>query len=103
MAYASVSSPHLLANDFTGVHDMRAFYAAAGMIPTSENADIALIRSHVAYWAGRRAAELIDVRASRGHSYRFDLHGERHVVEIVDHYDHRAGVIGFCRPEGGAV
>lgn len=84
---------HLL--NSPGVHDMRAFYDAARMIPTSTNADIALIRSHIAYWAGQRAAEEADVVPSRGHSYRFDLHGVRYVVRIADYFDHRQGVTGF--------
>lgn len=88
---------HLL--EMAGAGDMAAFYAQARMLPTSEHADVALIRSHLAYWGGRTLANRAAVRASRGHSYRIAL-GGRHeagdlIVRIVDHMDHRAGVVGY--------
>lgn len=76
---------------------MREYYDAAGLLPTSENADRALIRSWIAYWQGETKADNASIRASRGHSYRIAYYG-RHdkddtIVRIVDHYDHRNGVI----------
>ena len=85
---------HLLNNTF-GAHDMRALYDAARIIPTSETGDIALIRSHIAYWAGQSQAEAAKIFPSRGHSYRFDIYGKRYTVRITDYYDHRDGVVGF--------
>lgn len=86
-------STHLLQGT---LGDMRAFYDANGMLATSTNADIALIRSHLAYWQGSRLAEQASIRPSRGHSYRVARYG-RHdssdqIARIVDYYDHRDGV-----------
>lgn len=95
MTTTTASNLHLLDNDY-GAHDMRQFYDAAGLIPTSHVADVALIRSHLAYHAGYSAGKT-EIHASRGHSYRFDLDGERIVVRITDYYDHRNGVVGYVR------
>lgn len=99
---------HLLAT--IGLGDMRAFYEATGMLATSEVADIALIRSHIAYWQGVAVAENASIRASRGHSYRIALNGRHgandYFVRITDHYDHRKGVTGFvsaCDPTASQV
>lgn len=78
---------------------MRAFYDAHSMIPTSTNADVALIRSHIAYHSGAAAAERAAIKASRGHWYRVAPHGKHSsteiAVRIIDYYDHRAGVLGW--------
>lgn len=80
---------------------MREYYNAAGLIPTSTNADIALIRSWIAYWQGESAADRASIRPSRGHSYRIALYGrhdaEDTIVRISDYYDHRNGVIRKTR------
>jgi hypothetical protein len=79
--------------------DMREAYDKAGLIPTSENADVFLIRAHIAYHSGEKAAQRASVRASRGHSYRVAPYGkhdrEDRIVRIVNHYDHRNGVTGW--------
>lgn len=108
MATGSAISHHpslatLLDDEFLGCPDMRTAYQRTMMIPTSETADIFLIRSHVAYWAGRTPAWRAEIKASRGHSYRVECQGQRYVVRISDHYDHRAGVVGFAVQEGGAA
>ncbi len=71
---------------------MRNFYDRVGLMPTSTNADVCLIRSHIAYHSGSAAAERATIAPSRGHSYR--INGET-VVRITDHYDHRDGVAGW--------
>jgi len=71
---------------------MHGLYNHLGIIPTSENADIVLIRSHIAYWAGSKKAERAEIKPSRGHSYKID---KTTVVRITDYYDHREGVVGF--------
>jgi hypothetical protein len=75
---------------------MREYYHVAGLIPTSENADIALIRSWIAYWGGENKADRASIRASRGHSYRIAYYGKHdssdEIVTITNHYDHREGV-----------
>ena len=80
----------------TYLPDMRAFYDNYGMLPTSENADIALIRSHLAYWQGSTRAEFASIKRSRGNSYRIAFYGKHdkrdYVARIVDYYDHRDGV-----------
>ena len=90
---------HACLNEFAHLASMKEFYSAAQMLPTSETADIALIRSYIAYHAGNAAAERASIRASRGHSYRVSWHGkhDKHdrIVRIRDHYDHRAGVLGL--------
>ena len=77
--------------------DMREYYHSAGLLATSENADIALIRSWIAYWAGEDAADRASIRPSRGHSYRIANYGHHDkddvIVTIADHYDHRNGVV----------
>lgn len=74
---------------------MREFYDRENMIATSIVATTALIRSHIAYHAGRLAAERAEINPSRGHSYRIDLDGQRTIVRITDYYDHRNGIKGF--------
>lgn len=83
---------HLLQTNYP---DMRTAYDRLRMIPTSTNADIYLIRSHIAYWAGRIEAERSEIRPSRGHSYKATMHGTTYRVGIVNRYDHREGVVGF--------
>ena len=88
---------HLL--NTSGLGDMRAFYSHAAMYPSSTNGDVALIRSHIAYWAGEERAQRAVIKPSRGHSYRVHssaLPGSYSVVvRITDHYDHREGVHGW--------
>lgn len=90
---------HLLQEQFLGCQDMRGFYDRAGMLATSTNADIALIRSHIAYWSGAQKAERASIKASRGHSYRVAVWGKHDqsdsIVTIRDHFDHRDGVVGY--------
>ena len=86
---------HIAQNEFLGVGDMRGAYSRAHLIPTSSNADAFLIRSHIAYHIGSKAADSAAITPSRGHSYRVNFrHGEL-IVRITDHYDHRAGVVGI--------
>lgn len=76
--------------------DMREFYNAYSLIPTSTNADCALILSHIAYWSGLTEADKATVTPSRGHSYRVKQRfGADVIVRIADHYDHREGVVGW--------
>jgi hypothetical protein len=76
--------------------DMRAFYSALHLLPTSEAADCVLIRSHIAYHAGAMDAERAEIKASRGHSYKVSDSRGVHVVRILDHFDHRTGVVGWA-------
>lgn len=84
--------PHICLPDHRGTGGMRALYAKLGIYATSTNGDEVLIRSHIAYWSGNRAAEEAVIATSRGHSYR--VNGEV-IVHISDHYDHRDGVVGW--------
>lgn len=81
----------------TTCFDMREYYHAAGLLATSTNADIALIRSWIAYWQGEAKADRASIRTSRGHSYRIAYYGRHDAgdtfVTISDYYDHRNGVI----------
>lgn len=88
----TTDNDHLLRPGRPGIHDMRSFYADCGMLATSTNADIALIRSHIAYWSGHNEADRAVIKPSRGHSYRVN---KDVIVRIVDHYDHREGVTGW--------
>lgn len=83
---------------------MRELYDALGLLPTSTNADVVLIRSHIAYWSGSQVAERVSIRPSRGRSYRVSEERRRHlvgrlekdvIVGISDHFDHREGVTGW--------
>jgi hypothetical protein len=89
---------HICLPGYADVPDVRVFYDRAGLIPTSTNADIALIRSHIAYWFGTSEADRAVIAPSRGHSYRVrrvrGLIGDA-IVRITDHYDHREGVTGL--------
>ena len=71
---------------------MRDLYALLGLLATSTAATTVLIRSHIAYWCGRAAAERATIKPSRGHSYKVN---GRQIVRIVDYYDHRKGVTGI--------
>jgi hypothetical protein len=90
---------HICQSAYMNCNGMRDFYNRAGMLPTSENADIALIRSHIAYHAGQDRAERAVIKPSRGHSYSVRtsaLKGAyKIIVRITDYYDHRAGVHGY--------
>lgn len=90
---------HICQSQYANLASMREFYSATNMLPTSEVADIALIRSHIAYHAGSKKAEQANIRASRGHSYRVFLYGgpfdKGVIVKIVNHFDHRHGVTGL--------
>lgn len=80
----------------SGIHTMRDAYARHSFYPTSDNGNIYLIRSHIAYWCSRREAKECTIKPSRGHSYRVRcLHGADYLVRISDHYDHRHGVVGI--------
>lgn len=89
---------HLLLHEFERL-DMRGYYRARGVYPTSTDGDTELIRSHVAYWAGLKAAERVSIKPSRGHSYRVALNGthgsDDTIVRITDYYEHRYGVVGL--------
>ena len=93
----------LSSNHYPDAHSMQEFYAAANLIPTSERADIALIRSHIMYHAGEKFAKRAFIAPSRGHSYKVDLYGMRakdmKIVKILDENDHRNGVIGLFSEE----
>lgn len=95
---------HVCQKEFCALPGMREFYAAIGALPTSTNADIALIRSHIAYWSGNAAAERAAIKASRGHSYRVAPYGTHSkddvIVRVADHYDYRLGVTGWVAADG---
>lgn len=86
-------SEHICQAQYCGLGGMRNFYSALSLIPTSTNADTALIRSHIAYHSGSAAADRAVIKPSRGHSYRVN---KDVIVRITDHYDHRNGVTGWC-------
>src|SRR5947209_2405124 len=82
--------------EYAGMNGMHDLYNVLGMIPTSENADVVLIRSHIAYHSGSKAAERAVIKPSRGHSYRVSkASGIDCIVRIRNHYDHRDGVTGW--------
>lgn len=91
---------NLCADEHRGVGDMRSLYSKLQVYPTSENGDILLIRSHIAYHSGNKAAERAAIKPSRGHSYRVAAWGTHDkgdaIVRITDYYDHRTGVTGWC-------
>ena len=94
----------LSSNHYPDAHSMQEFYAAANLIPTSERADIALIRSHIMYHAGEKFAKRAFIAPSRGHSYKVDLYGDMKakdmkIVKILDENDHRNGVTGLFSEE----
>jgi hypothetical protein len=97
MTATTTEKRHICQPEFLGVGDMRGAYSRAGLLPTSTNADIFLIRSHIAYWTGSQAAERVTIRPSRGHTYRVTgpYIGNALVIRITDHYDHRNGVDGW--------
>lgn len=90
---------HICQERFASLPSMREFYPLIEALPTSENADRALIRSHIAYWSGSMKAEKASIKASRGHSYRVAMYGKHDkgdiIVKISDYYDHRDGVLGY--------
>ena len=87
---------HLLNERGNGIHTMEDAYSFHSFCPTSTNGDVYLIRSHIAYHCGLRAASECTIKPSRGHSYRVRcLHGADYLVRISDHYDHRHGVVGI--------
>lgn len=83
---------HICQPAYRHLPGMREFYREVRTIATSENADVMLIRSHIAYWSGTGTAERSVINPSRGHSYR--VNGDT-IVRIRDHYDHREGVTGW--------
>lgn len=92
----SAQECHLLRPEFLGIPGIRGAYSKLRLLPTSTNADVFLIRSHIAYWAGSREAERMTISPSRGHSYKIQAgRGEKMIVRIVDHFDHREGVVGW--------
>ena len=90
---------HICQPQYASLPGMKEFYRATNMLPTSEVADMALIRSHIAYHAGEQFSSKALISASRGHSYRVKLYGDYKdrgvVVRIVNYYDHRNGVTGL--------
>lgn len=74
-AVAEVRPEHLLQT--TGLNGMQGFYDRYRMLPTSEESDVALILSHIAYRV-------------RGGTWNGNQ-----VVTISDHFDHRKGVQGW--------
>lgn len=99
MKYQCDASPnqHICLPQYAQMN-MHEFYRAIAAIPTSDYANVALIRSHIAYHAGQKMAERALIKPSRGHSYRVSLHGRNDdwkIVKIIDHYDHRDGVTGL--------
>jgi hypothetical protein len=77
----------------TGIADA---YDKYRLIPTSTNADILLIRWHIAYHCGGKEANRVRVAPSRGHSYRVKgLFDTDYIVTISNHFDHRHGVVGI--------
>jgi hypothetical protein len=87
---------HICQHEHASLPDMRALYAKLSVLPTSMNADVILIRSHVAYWSGLNIAERATIKPSRGHSYRVKSNGVDRIVRIKDYYDHRNGITGWC-------
>jgi hypothetical protein len=84
---------HICQEGFRDCVDTRAFYSRAGLLPTSTNAMIALVRSHLAYWHGSVIAERATLSQSRGYSIRAIGPALGNVIfRIVDHYDYRNGV-----------
>lgn len=86
---------HLGQQEHRGVGDMKELYNKLKVYPTSENGDKALIRSHIAYHTGVKAADEAEITPSRGSSYRIKHLGRNQVVKITDPYDHREGVSGW--------
>lgn len=91
-----LETPHLCQPQFCGMpRGMKDLYSALHLLATSTSADIVLIRSHIAYWAGNTVAEKATIKPSRGHSYRITSNHGDVIVKIADHFDHREGVIGW--------
>jgi hypothetical protein len=94
-----MENKHICQDGFSALNGMREFYNVIGVLPTSENADITLIRSHIAYWGGSIKAEKASIKPSRGYSYRVAMYGKHDrddiIVKIADYYDHRDGVVGY--------
>lgn len=90
---------HICQSEYSMLPSMREFYDKIGVLPTSTNADITLIRSHIAYWSGHTKAEKASIRPSRGCSYRIAMYGKHDksdiIVKIRDYYDHRDGIVGY--------
>ena len=90
---------HICQPSYASLASMKEFYMATNMLPTSDVANTALIRSHVAYHAGSVVAERAVITPSRGHSYRVRLYGDIRdrgtIARITDHYNHRNGVTGL--------
>lgn len=90
---------HLCTSEHSGLAGgMRELYGLHRVCATSEHADIMLIRSHVAYWSGIATAERLDIRPSRGHSYKLREPRSGAVVAVCrvsDPFDHREGVTGW--------
>jgi len=89
-----LNEPHICQGQYWNLPNMREFYRANNVIPTSENADVMLIRSHIAYWSGNDAANRAVIKPSRGHSYRVN---KDCIVRIRDYYDHRDGITGWTQ------
>ena len=99
MVHTTQPTIHLCQAEYCGLDGMREFYQAVQAYPTSPNGDVMLIRSHIAYHAGERAAQTASIRPSRGNSYRVARWGTHDkgdsIVRITDYYDHRNGVVGY--------
>ncbi len=74
---------HLCQDGYRSLNGIRELYDCLGMLPTSINADTVLIRSHVAYWSGHRAAESAKIAPSRVHSYRVQAMGLNAIARLL--------------------
>lgn len=92
-----MSNLHICQPEFRMLNGMKEFYEKNSMIATSDVATIALIRSHIAYWSGSKLADLMEIKPSRGHSYKIRERGVKNweILKITDYFDHRNGVTGW--------
>lgn len=88
---------HICQPEFRDSANMGQFYERAKLVPHTEFADVALIRSHIAYWSTTFEAEGLTIKRERGRAYRVkDADGRvNRVLRIFDYYDHRNGVTGW--------
>jgi hypothetical protein len=95
----TMTQDHICRSEHNGIDGMRNLYAKLKVYPTSPIGDMILIRSHIAYWSGAKAAEQCSIKPSRGYSYRVARYGEHGgddtIVRVHNEYDHREGVTGW--------
>lgn len=70
--------------------DLARLYRAIDACPSSTHADVALITWFYLYHYGRSP---LDVRPSRGYTYRVRMRAGECRVRTVDSFDHREGVV----------